>query len=242
MKTHTKGLISAVVLAAVCIALWQGLKSNEVPTAKSPAGSANDGDSEPASPAKPNTGDEVVNGIPAVRAADKWHEINDAFEYPFLGRIPTHSALHDVHVSGASGKVKALGIKVHVAQDGRFIRAEYKREGSVRGPTLPIVNEANYESSGEKITGLPSVTPGTSLQALLDTLHGHHGGNFEDASYFDITYVMLSRPGEPAKPMFIANVYGTARISSRLPDLPKFYRLRFLFDKDGKLLLIDDVL
>lgn len=242
MTKHAKGVVSTVVLVAVCLVLRYGLRSNDGSAEKTPAGNAKGGVAGLSSTENPSAGDEVVGGIPALRAPDKWRELNDAFEYPFLGRVSTHSSLHAVHVTAASGKLKLLEIKVHVARDGRFIRAEYKREGSEDGPTLPGVNEANYESSSEKITGLPNVSPGTSLQALLDTLHGHYGGNFEDASYFDITYVMLSRPGGPATPMFIANVYGTARISSSLPDLPKFYRLRFLFDTDGKLLLIDDVL
>ena len=168
--------------------------------------------------------------------------VNDSFEFPLLGRVRAHSRIESVTYSSANGVQTPFPLKVYYTSNGVFVRAEYFRPGA-EDHELPLFEaEKNYRSSGEKIYSVPEQAASANLQSILDNLHGQYGGQFEQSTKFNITYVLWEQYDQSPKPVFIINMFGTGKSVPKSPDKPTSLRIRFVFDADGNIMFFDNVI
>ena len=178
----------------------------------------------------------------AAETPAKNFPINDAFEFPFLGKVKAHARTEPLTYVSASGVRMTFPLKVYYTPDGVFARAEYFRPGA-EDYELPLLEaEKNYRSSGETIHSIPEQAATANLQSILDNLHRQYGGQFEQSTKFNITYVLWEQSGQPPKPVIIINMFGTGKSVPKSPDKPVFLRIRLVFDVDGNIIFFDNVI
>jgi hypothetical protein len=160
----------------------------------------------------------------------KPHDPNGNFRYPFLGTVKAYAQSRVLRVHTSSGALAQFPVKVFYAKNGNFIRAEFVKPGAgdFQNPVKEIEEMAKQDS--QAITGLPDKPMAISLENLLDQLKMR----FEDATRFNITYVLYKANERPAEPMIILNIFGLQNfVSARFGDAEKARRSRMVMDKNG---------
>ena len=186
---------------------------------------------------------EQPNQLSATKGKPVTSAQNDSFEFPFVGRMECQSKKDSIPYIGNNGQGGTLDVKVFYNQDGHFLRAEFFREGSKDYEHPAKLAERNYIPVNERILGVPETPEKASLKKVIDSIRQLHDGKLEKATKFNITRVVLaSSKFEEPQEVFIANVFGTGRISDKLPDKEPFKRLRFVLNAEGEVLFVDNVL
>ena len=225
-------IVIALSIAAVCVFLSRQARTTSLGKSQLGPVPLNPGATENPQP----SGDDWENDRP------KKLPINDVFEFPFLGKVPSHSRIESVNYLSAGGVQTPFPLKVYYTSTGIFARAEYFRP-EAEDQELPLVTaEKEYRNAKENIVSVPDKAAPANLQKLLNSLHGEYGGQFEKATKFNITYVLWEQYDQPPKPVFIINMFGTGKSFPKFPDDPAFLRIRYIFDVEGNMMFFDTVI
>lgn len=168
------------------------------------------------------------------------HPANAKFRYPFLGTVRAYGQSRTLRVHSRSGAVVDFPVKVFYTRSGQFLRAEFARpHAKIYQNSIETVEAASRQSL-EAVTGLPKKTLPLSLESIFD----HLGMDFEEATRFNLTYVMHKRNDDPPKPTLILNIYGLSGgvLSYRFGDEERFRMERIVMDPDGKVQFEDNLL
>jgi hypothetical protein len=167
------------------------------------------------------------------------HPTNGKFPYPFLGSVKAYIRPQVLHLHTATGTLAEFPVKVFYTKSGNFVRAEFVKHGAGDFQSSVETVEAASRQSSEAVTGLPEKTLSVSLESLFDQLHLP----FENATRFNITYVMYKVNDTPPAPTILLNIFGLdSLVSARLGDEEAFRRIRIVMDENGKVQWEDNLL
>ena len=123
-----------------------------------------------------------------------------------------------------------MPLKVYYAENGNFIRAEFVKPGARDFQTPLDGMEDALRGAHEIVVGLPAKPLAVSLEAILD----HLQMPLEDATRFNVTYVIYQLFERPPEPMILVNVFGLPSIvTDRLGDEEDLRRVRVVMDQYG---------
>ena len=92
-------------------------------------------------------------------------------EFPFIGKVSTHTERETVTWTSPEGKVLQFPFKFHYNDSGIWVRAEYIGSGEQYDESPLDELEGLYHGAGETIIGFPSEPPKLSLQEFLTGVH-----------------------------------------------------------------------
>ncbi len=225
----------AVFLAAVALGWWWLVRAPSLNPDSASLGRSEDV-SAPINEDRRNTSYKSHS----VKKPDNSFPPNDAFELPFLGKIPAHARQEQLKVETGGGKTLPLPMKVFYGEDGRFLRAEFFKEGarSFQFPAQQL--QIGYESGGERILGIPTTAALVDLPSHLKTLYHHQP--FDDATRINVTYIDFEKGDKKIGPVFSAEVWGVRDDFFREQHIEAFRKYRCILDAKGKLLFFSNAL
>ena len=155
------------------------------------------------------------------------HAANTQFPYPFLGMVQAYAKSERIRVRTKAGDLAEMPLKVYYADNGNFIRAEFVKPGAKDFQTPLEDMEDALRGAEETVVGLPAKPMAVSLETILD----HLQMPLENATRFNVTYVLYQQSENPPEPMILVNVFGLPSIvTDRLGDEEGLRRVRVVMD------------
>lgn len=169
------------------------------------------------------------------------HAANAEFRYQFLGSVKAYMQPQILRLHTSDGTVAEFPVKVFYTESGNFIRAEFVKPGAGDFQSSAEDLEVAHRQVSEPVTGLPQKPLPMSLESLFERLNMR----LEDATRFNVTYVMYKTYEEQPAPMLLFYVFGLrgGPLSARFGDEEeRFRRTRIVMDPDGKVRWEDNML
>lgn len=170
-------------------------------------------------------------------------EVEEAFYFPFLGKVRSEMKVQEVTILAQDGSAFAIPFRVYSDQRGQFRRAEFAQEGTaeLEWPVNHI--QRAMEASDEKVLGLPKVSSPVSWHEIVAKVALKVP--MREVKRINVTYVDYQFPGRAPAPVFMVNVFGVDAMPPSAYTVerdPKWERTRFMFDASGELFLMDNCL
>jgi hypothetical protein len=169
------------------------------------------------------------------------HAANTKFRYPFLGKVRACVRSRLLRLRNSSGAFVELPVKVYYAENGNFIRLEYVKPGAGDFQATVGQIEAMSRQYSEEVTGLPKEPMGVNLEKMLQDLHREL--RLENATRFNVTYVLYKTPEKAPEPHILLYVFGLPNPAlGWLGNEERFRRIRVVMDRDGDFKWQDNLL
>jgi hypothetical protein len=222
----------AIIIAAVATAIIVGVSWKVLSTTPGSPSSL----SKPAVSAASDSAEAVLGGeddIPRTEASKL--PVSEVI-LPFVGKIATRRSSHPVSLIGDQGAKVELPFKVDYTFDGRFVRALYENPNPKR-PVFPVEEvEFWHKQGGQQITGLPSKPMHASWEVLLKGLSV--ADQLAGSDRVEVTYEMFTDHNFAPRPVIAVSIIGV-RESALQGSVPVF-RVRYVFDENGKFIFLDN--